>query len=115
MALVAAVIYLSLTDTFLDYLQIENDLKPGHIIAYAILMFYFAQLIINSRIGWFIAGFFVLMGIVLEYLQGMSGYRTFSYYDMFANCMGVSIGFIVSKTPLVNTLEHIDRKIAGYF
>ncbi len=114
-ALVAAVIYLSLTDAFPPYLQIENDLKLGHILAYAVLVLYFAQLIINSRIGWFISGFFVVMGIILEYIQGITWYRTFSYYDMFANILGVSVGFILSKTPLVNSVKYIDRKIAGQF
>lgn len=115
MALVGAVIYLSLTADFPGYLQIENDLKIGHILAYAVLMFYFAQLLVTPRMAWLFAGLFVVMGIVLEYLQGITDYRTFSYFDMLANYLGVTFGFIASKTSLVHTVERIDRKIAGHF
>jgi len=115
LVLIAAVIYLSLTDAFPDPLRIGSDLKPGHVLAYAVLMLYFAQLIADARSGWLIAGLFTVMGICLEYLQGMTGHRTFSYYDMFANFLGVSAGFILSKTPLVNSVEYVDRKIAKHF
>jgi VanZ family protein len=113
--LVAAVIYLSLTASFPAYLVIDDDLKLNHVLAYAVLMLYFAQLIVSPRMAWGIAALFAIMGIVLEYLQGQTGYRTFSYYDMLANCLGISFGFIISKTSLVNSLAYIDRKIAAFF
>lgn len=113
--LVAAVIYLSLTASYPAYLVMDDDLKLNHVLAYTVLMFYFAQLILNPRMAWGIAALFVLMGIVLEYLQGQTGYRTFSYYDMLADCVGVSFGFIASRTPLVNFLADADQKIASFF
>jgi len=61
------------------------------------------------------AALFVIMGIALEYLQGQTGYRTFSYYDMLADYVGVSFGFIVSRTPLKNSLAYIDKKITTLF
>lgn len=113
--LVAAVIFLSLTASFPPQLIIDDDLKLNHVLAYAVLMAYFAQLVISSRAAWFIAALFIIMGIILEYLQGQTGYRTFSYYDMLAGYVGVSFGFIVSKTPLKNSLAYIDKKIAAFF
>lgn len=115
MALVAGVIYLSLTPAFPDYLQIDYDLKLNHVLAYAVLMSYCAQLLVNPRMAWLIAGLFIVMGIVLEYLQGMTDYRSFSYYDMVANYLGVLTGFILSKTPLNNSIAYIDQKISGHF
>lgn len=115
MALVAGVTYLSLTPAFPDYLQTDYDLKLNHVLAYTVLMFYCAQLLVNPRLKWFVAGFFVLMGIVLEYLQGSTDYRSFSYYDMFANYLGVLIGFVLLITPLNNSIAYIDKKIAGHF
>ena len=32
---------------------------------------------------------FIAMGIALEFLQGMTGYRTFDLLDMLANAVGV--------------------------
>lgn len=113
MALVAAVIYLSLASVLPPYLHIAPDLKLGHMLAYAVLMLYFGQLLARAGIEWVFAGLFVVMGIILEYLQGMTGYRTFAWYDMFANFLGVSVGFILSKTRLVNAVEHLDRKIGA--
>lgn len=115
LALVGAVIYLSLTVSFPAYLVIGDDLKLNHILAYAVLMFYFAQLLINPRAAWFIAVLLVIMGIALEYLQVQTGYRHFSYYDMLADYLGVSFGFLISITSLKNSLAFIDNKIAAFF
>lgn len=115
LTLVAAVIFLSLTANFPDELVIDNDRKLNHVLAYAVLMFYFVQLIISPRAVWGIAALFVIMGIALEYLQGQTGYRTFSYYDMLADFIGVSFGFIISRTPLKNSLAYIDKEIATCF
>ena len=115
LTLVATVIFLSLTASFPPELVLGDDLKLNHVFAYAVLMAYFAQLVISSRAAWFIAALFVIMGIALEYLQGQTGYRTFSYYDMLANYAGVSFGFIVSRTPLKNSLAYIDKKITAFF
>lgn len=114
-ALVAAVIYASLAETLPDYLQIEGNLKLNHILAYAVLMLYFAQLPASPKMACLIAGVFGVMGVILEYLQGMTVYRTFSYYDMFANCMGISAGFMLSKTPIVHLISYLDRKITAHF
>lgn len=110
LTLVAAVIFLSLTASYPPYLVIGN-----HILAYAVLMLYFVQLIMSPRMAWGFAALFVLMGIVLEYLQGQTGHRTFSYYDMLADGAGVSFGFLASKTPLKNSLAYLDRKSAAFF
>ena len=115
MTLISSIIYLSLTASFPPYLLIEKDLKLNHILAYAVLMSFFAQILLSRRMVWFFAMLFVVMGIVLEYLQGMTGYRTFSYYDMCADALGVSVGLLISKTPLKNSVEYVDRKIAGFF
>lgn len=115
LALVGAVIYLSLTASYPAYLVIGDDLKLNHVLAYAVLMFYFAELIISPRTAWFFAALFVIMGIALEYLQIQTGHRHFSFYDMLADGIGVFFGFLVSKTPLKNSLAYIDNKIAALF
>jgi len=37
---------------------------------------------------------FILMGIALEFLQGMTGTRSFEVFDMVANSVGVALGWI---------------------
>ena len=63
-------------------------------------MFLFCQIYVqrNARIAYALA--FVAMGIGLEFLQGMTGYRSFDVMDMLANTIGVALGWI-----LVFTLE----------
>jgi hypothetical protein len=48
----------------------------------------------RRRLGY--AAGFVAMGIALEFLQGMTGYRTFDPLDMLANAVGVLGGLAVA-------------------
>ncbi len=70
----------------------EGD-KLGHFAAYGLLTFIFC-LIYDRRVTRlaYVAGF-ILMGIALEFLQGMTDYRTFDLLDMLANATGVFIGW----------------------
>ena len=79
--MVAAIVWLSLTPAPLR-VDIESSDKLGHLAAYGVLMFWFAQLYAR-RMPW--AAAFVAMGVVLEFLQGWLGYRSFEVLDMLAN------------------------------
>ena len=69
--------------------------KLGHLLAYGALMFWFAQ-IYKTRV--FYAAGFVAMGIGLEALQGMLGYREADVLDMVANTLGVAAGWGAART-----------------
>jgi VanZ family protein len=99
MGWVALVVYLSLTPDPVRAPTVQ-DFELGHVIAYLWLMFWFAQLwkSTSRRLG--IAVAFCLLGVALEYLQGMTGCRTFSYSDMLHNALGVLLGLGLSYTPL---------------
>ena len=45
----------------------------------------------------------------IEYLQGMTDYRTFAYTDMLLDAFGVSIGFALGYTPLQYALRMLER------
>ena len=98
-ALVGLVIYLSLTPKPIDAGEM-GGVKIGHFFAYFVLMLWFAQLIRAwpGRIA--VAAAFAVMGVGLEYAQGMTAYRTFGYDDMRDNAIGVAIGLAVSGSPL---------------
>jgi VanZ family protein len=88
----AAIAWLSLHPAPPD-LDLEHGDKLGHFAAYGLLMFWFSQLYLKriTRIGYAVA--FVAMGIGLEFLQGALGYRTYDAFDMYANALGVLLGW----------------------
>ena len=88
----AIIVWLSLTPSP-PHLDIEQGDKLGHFFAYGTLMYWFCLLYPGhtSRIAY--ALLWVAMGIVLEFAQGQLGYRTYEVADMFANTLGVLIGW----------------------
>jgi VanZ family protein len=106
-ALVVLVVYLSLTTDPVDVGRLD-DIKVGHFIAYFVLMLWFAQL---YRSGWArlgIAAAFALMGVGLEYAQGLTSYRSFGYADMRDNAIGVAVGLAIGSTPAGRALARIE-------
>ncbi len=108
--LIALIWYLSLTSDPPDT-GIDNGDKLGHFLAYGLLMGWFAQIYsqLKPRL-WLMLGF-ILMGVLLEVLQGMTAVRTYSYADMVANTTGVFIGLLLSQGPMARLLEHFERRI----
>lgn len=105
---VLLVVYLSLTPDPPD-LGISQGLKFGHVLAYAWLMLWFAQLYRSARRRCLLAAAFCGLGIALEYVQGMTDYRGFEYSDMLINSAGVATGWLVALTPLQNGLRWLER------
>ena len=104
---VLLVIYLSLTPELPD-IAVSANQKLGHVLAYGWLMLWFAQLYrsTGTRLG--LAAAFCALGVALEYLQGMTGYRGFEYSDMLLNSTGVAIGLALAYTPLQNGLQRLE-------
>ena len=100
--MVFAVFVLSLIPLEVD-LSNNRD-KVAHFIAYGSMAFWFAMLFPGRprQLGWALA--FAAMGVGIEYLQRMTGYRTFDVADMAANGIGAALGFILAQTPLRNGL-----------
>jgi hypothetical protein len=105
--LVLLIIVLSLTPEAPD-LGHMNDIKANHLLAYGWTMFWFAQVArrYSSRIG--IGLGLLALGIALEYVQGMTGYRTFHYSDMWTDALGVFLGFILSLGPMSRGLAMLE-------
>lgn len=105
---VALVWYLSLASDPIDIdLGTTFNDKIGHATAYAWLMFWFGNLYVHRHARIRYAVVFILMGILLEILQGsMTVTRQYSYGDMLANATGVGIGFLL----VFGVLGRADRK-----
>ena len=110
-ALVALVIYLSLTPDPIDVAGPEG-FDIGHFLAYFTLMAWWAQLV---KRGWprvVVAAALVALGIGLEFVQGMTDYRTFDSLDMRANAIGVAVAYFLALTPLGTALAALERRLA---
>jgi VanZ family protein len=72
--------------------------KAQHFLAYAILAWSFLQAWEGSHAVFWIL-FLVVVGVLLEVLQGLMGVRSMEVFDMLANSLGVLLGFLLWKTP----------------
>ena len=79
--LVLFVIYESLTPHPIDAGEV-GGLSFGHLLAYLTMTLWFCQLFEGWVARLMIATAFILMGVGLEYAQGMTTYRTFDIADM---------------------------------
>jgi VanZ family protein len=87
---VAVIFYLSLTPHPPEPVHFWSVDKLEHALAYALVMLWFCQLeYLRVRL----VVVFVAMGVGIEFLQGMTGYRYFEYADMLANSAGVLLGW----------------------
>lgn len=111
--MIAFVVYLSLTPKAPPpFLRFASADKLGHLLAYAILMGWFCQLFWQSNQRVMLGVAFAAMGIALEFIQAMTGYRYFAYSDMIANVLGVGIGRALMATRLRESVAALDR-LAG--
>lgn len=88
----AAIVWLSLTPSPPE-VDIEHGDKLGHFASYGLLMFWFAQLYVARATRLAFALGFIAMGIGLEFLQAQVGYRSYDVFDMYANSVGVLLGW----------------------
>lgn len=105
---VAVVFYLSLTPRPPEPFSFSNADKLEHMLAYGLLMLWFCQLQFTRT---WLAAAFVAMGIGLEFLQGMSGFRHFDYADMVANSAGVLMGWVIARTRAGRILEFVEQHV----
>ena len=88
--------------------------KLGHFAAYVAITFWFGQICGRNRVRWTIAAAFIIMGMCLEYVQRMGGYRTFEYADMGANAAGVLCALLLAQTPLSKGLAVVERSLLRF-
>jgi len=112
--LTITVIYLSLTSHPPSLAFFEYGDKIGHLLAYATLTGWFGQLYTRLMSQVWIFLLFCLMGISLEFLQGMGGVRMFEYADMLANCVGAALGWWITRNWLAGILWRFENLLLKY-
>lgn len=91
---IALVAGLSLMNLSLPQVPGSFGDKVNHALAYGFLMGWFGQLARKSK--WLpIAFALVMLGTLMEVLQGMLPYRWFDIYDGVANSVGVGMALLV--------------------
>jgi VanZ family protein len=90
---VAVTMVVSLTPPVLEESSGNAD-KLVHLAGYAILMFWWAQLVTRQR--WKLAIAVVLFGIAIEGLQGLTPNRQPDLLDALANAGGVLLGWLAA-------------------
>jgi VanZ family protein len=102
----------------LSLIPVEVDLGEGrdkvaHFVAYGSLAFWFAMLFEGRARQVVIAVAFAAMGVGIEFLQGLTDYRTFEVADMIANATGAVLGWGFAQTPLGSALDWVERLLAA--
>ncbi len=106
--LVTLVVFLSLWPEPPQPLEFRQSDKFAHVIAYMVLMLWFANIYPQKAYRLRLSLGFIAMGICLELLQGLSQHRTFSYIDMLADGFGVLLGLYLAKTHFATLLLRLD-------
>ncbi|MBU1215483.1 MAG: VanZ family protein [Gammaproteobacteria bacterium] len=106
---VVLVCYLSLMPYPPQPVTFDGVDKLEHLLAYVCLMLWFCQVYVAraARIRLLIG--LVALGVAIEFLQGMGGYRYFEYSDMLANSGGVLIGWGLAHTRMGRVILLLER------
>lgn len=107
-SLVITVIVLSLIAPPKDMMETLPNDKLGHFIAYFVLMGWFAQIYHTTKQRRLYLIGFLILGLLLEILQGLGGVRHADWIDMLANSAGVISAFLLTKTRLAYILLYIE-------
>ncbi len=107
--IILVIIFLSLMPDPQKVTPFSASDKLLHTLAYGVAMIWFGLCFKRDKLYPIGAGL-VFMGIALEVIQGQTGYRTMSLFDIFANCAGVAVGLLFSISPFSKSLYFIERK-----
>ncbi len=109
MLIITMIFYTSLTSSKLQVPHFRHVDKVLHFGVYALLMGWFVQIFHNRTGRLFVAMAFVLMGVMIEFLQAMSPIRHFDVLDMMANFTGVAIAWLAGFTWLDSILVWVEK------
>ncbi len=87
--------------------------KLGHFLAYAVLSLAFSLIIRQRTSLWWVLFGLIAFGILMEYLQGLTGYRYADPEDALANSIGVVFGLLFHFSPLRRVLLKVDAYLHG--
>ncbi|HVF34051.1 MAG TPA: hypothetical protein VND91_01875 [Candidatus Saccharimonadia bacterium] len=109
---ISLAIVLSLVPLPAAPIEIEQGDKLGHFAAYFALTLWYAQLVATPRELAWRALAFALMGLALEGLQSLTGWRHGNDpLDALANVAGTAGGFVIGLTPARGLLVALEQRL----
>ena len=111
-AMVAFVVYSSLTSSPPEITSFKISDKLMHVTGYFGLMGWFLQIYQQKNMQIILAVIFISMGVSLEFLQDLGGVRFFEFNDMLANSAGVLLAWSLVKTPFPKMLQYFESKFS---
>jgi VanZ family protein len=106
--IILSIIVLSLIPNPEDVTPFSASDKLLHVIAYTVAMFWFGLCFRRDRL-YIIGIILIALGIIIEFVQGQTGYREMSLYDILANITGIVIGILLSFSRLSWTLHYFEK------
>jgi VanZ family protein len=85
--------------------------KLLHLLTYTVLSAVFSTLVCRNISLLKVVPGLILFGILLEFLQGLTGYRYLEVNDMLANSVGVFAGLVVRLTPIPLWFRRLERLV----
>lgn len=108
--LVVGLFYLSL-DTPPALMRANHMDKVGHV-GYYLLLSYWFGCILQPRRFWQLGAGLILIGALIEILQGLTPYRSMEFNDWLADSMGVLIGLGLAFSPMGQVMLWVERRTA---
>jgi len=102
----------SLTPSPAVEMEFPGGDKLLHLSAYATLMLWFGFIYLPGKAYLQIGAGLTLIGITVEILQGITGYRSFECTDLVCNFFGVMAGWLFARTRLSMALIHLEKALA---
>jgi VanZ family protein len=106
---IVLVCYLSLMPHPPEPVSFKGVDKLEHLLAYVGLMLWFCQVYVTRAARIRVLVGLVALGVSIEILQGLGGYRYFEYADMLANTGGVLIGWGLAHTRMGRVILMLER------
>jgi VanZ family protein len=108
--LVVGLFYLSL-DTPPALMRANHMDKVGHV-GYYLLLSYWFGCILQPRRFWQLGAGLILIGALIEILQGLTPYRSMEFNDWLADSRGVLIGLGLAFSPMGQVMLWAERRMA---
>jgi len=109
---VAVLIVLSLVPEAPSFTEFQQEDKIGHVLAYAAIMLWFAQVSVSRGSRTLNALGLLALGVALEFVQGWTGERTFSLADMGADAVGIVLGWLAAPPRGPDLLASLGRMLS---
>ncbi len=113
-AWVTTIIYLSLIPHPPQPVNFQYSDYLEHTLAYGLLMLWFCQIYQKQAHRIRLALCLIALGVSMEFLQRMTGYRYFEYMDMLANSAGVLLGWALAKSGLGRVGAKLEIKLQSW-